>query len=182
MTVQHQDHYDWSVAKFTDKERLFVLFYISDGNRNKTKAAIEAGYASAHANKSGHNVSIRPHVKAAIDWYLERVQEKALVSAERIIEELAHIAFVDPREAFKGSNHIDVDKLPEHVARALGNVNVRYLENGDVVHTLDFNSKIKALELLGKKFKMFTDKVEISDRPLVVIKDLSGRKKSEKSE
>ena len=35
--------------------------------------------------------------------------------------------------------------------------------------------KNKALELLGKSLKMWTDKLEVSDRPRVIRKDFTGK-------
>lgn len=174
-----EEHYDWSQDKFSGKERLFVLFYIADNKKCKTKAAIDAGYSELNANKAGHNVYKRPHVTKAIEWYLSKIETKVVTSAERVLEELALIAFVNPKEAFKDgtSKHKNVCDLSDNVARSLANVNIRYLENGDVIHQLEFNSKLKALELLGKHHKLFTDKILISNRPLVIVKDLSGRKK-----
>lgn len=186
MSEQAQEQYDWSQDRFLDKERLFVLFYIgtSKEHRNKTQAAIDAGYSKNGANKAGSAVSKRPHVAKAIEWYLARLEEKAVVNAERVVEELALIAFLDPREFFLPNGELKaVCDLSEGAARALASFDVstkvygegKYQET-ETVKKVKFNDKIRALELLGKKFKMFTDKVIISDRPRVVIKDLTGRK------
>lgn len=183
-------HYDWSLAKFSDKERLFVMFYVSNNRLNKTQAAIDAGYAKKTASGAAVAIYNRPHINKAIRWYLNKIETKALVTAERVLEELACIAFLDPRKFYNENGSLkNVVDLEEGVARAMAGFEVSNIEHGrgedaytETLSKVKHGDKIKALELIGKKFKMFTDKIEINNRPLVVVKDLSGRKLKTKSE
>lgn len=172
--------YDWSWHKFTDREKLFVFEYLID--KNMTKAAIRAGYSEKTAEKIGHQVYHKEHIKHAIDWHLGQMLQKIEITAERVLQEIAMTAFLDPRRAFKGNENIDIDQLPEDVARAVESIQVRYLENGDIVHNIQFNPKMKGLELLGKNLKLFTDKIEIADRPKVIVRDFTGRNKKAKAQ
>lgn len=179
MTIETET-YDWSQHKFTDLERLYVMEYLVD--KNKKQACIRAGYKAKNAEKMGWQVHSRPHIQDAIEWHLVRMLKKIEITADRVLQEIAMTAFLDPREAFKGNTNIDVDKMPEHVARAIDSIQIRYLENGDVVHNVQFNPKMKGLELLGKNLKLFTDKIEVFDRPKVIVRDFTGRNKAKEKE
>lgn len=172
--------FDWTKRKWNDRQRLFVMEYLVD--KNMKQAAIRAGYSEATAEKIGPQLYHKPHIYEAIQWHLDNMMQNIEITAERILQEIAMTAFLDPREAFKGNANIDVDKMPEHVARAIDSIQIRYLDNGDIVHNIQFNPKMKGLELLGKNFKLFTDKVEIADRPMVIVRDFTGRNKKAKAQ
>jgi len=54
---------------------------------------------------------------------IAKAQERMEACAERVLEELCHVSFVDIREAFdKNNNLIDVKNLPDRVARAISGV------------------------------------------------------------
>lgn len=91
------------------------------------------------------------------------------VSADRVLSELAKVAFSDPRKMFddKGGlipiHEMDADQAAiissiEHESIITG----RGEDRGEVgmVTKIKTNDKLKALELLGRYHKMFTDKVE----------------------
>lgn len=177
--------YDWSWHKFTDREKLFIFEYLID--KNMTQAAIRAGYSEKNAEKIGHQVYHKDHIKHAIDWHLSQMLEKIEITAERVLQEIAMTAFLDPRMFFGDANQLkNVSELDEASARGLSSLEVvsYTTDDGDVEYTkkVKFNDKIRALELLGRNLKMFTDKIEVSDRPKVIVRDLTGRKKAKTQE
>ncbi|WP_351122581.1 terminase small subunit [Shewanella sp. T24-MNA-CIBAN-0130] len=172
----NKEHYDWTQFKFTDRERLFVMEYLVD--KCMKAAAVRAGLSEKSSESAGSRMYNTPRVKHAIDWHMARAFAKIEITSDRILQEIAATAFLDPRLAFKGNTNIDIDKLPEQVARAIDSIKITYLENGDIVHNIQFNPKLKGLELLGKNLKMFTEKVEISQRAKVIVHDYTGTKKA----
>ena len=87
------------------------------------------------------------------------------ISPSRILEELARIAFLDPRKLFDADgNLVPIDKLDEDVARALAGIDHDVIRSdGKIVGNttkLKMIQKTQALELLGRYYKMFTDKFE----------------------
>lgn len=80
----------------TDRQRLFVEEYLVD--RNATAAAIRAGYSRNRADSAGHRLKNLPRVREAIAAaQAERLRQVGL-SRERVLEELARIAFADIRD------------------------------------------------------------------------------------
>jgi hypothetical protein len=93
------------------------------------------------------------------------------ISPSRILEELARIAFLDPRKLFDADgNLIPIDKLDEDTAHALAGIDhdAIFSGRGDERERIGTTTKLKiihktqALELLGKFHRMFIDRVEQS--------------------
>lgn len=147
----------------TKKQRLFVEEYLTD--LNATQAAIRAGYSPETAKEIGCENLTKPNIRAQIDKAMAERSRRTGVNADRVVMELAKIAFVnaanviDTRDAtLKG------DAAPEDTA-AIQSVKVKTIptKGGEgVEREIKMADKIKALELLGKHMGMFKDKLEIS--------------------
>ena len=104
-------------------------------------------------------------VRAAVDTELAKIQEKAGVTQERILNALLNIAEHDPRKLFNKDGTLkEIHELPDDVALTIASI-----ESDDVkghVKKMKFWDKTKALELLGKhlKIKNAFDRNEISGR------------------
>jgi phage terminase small subunit len=77
----------------TTKQRRFVDEYLLD--MNASAAARRAGYGDRSADRHGSFLTRRPNVAAAIEARLAERRARLQVNAERVIAELARIAFVD---------------------------------------------------------------------------------------
>lgn len=73
------------------REARFVDQYLV--HLNGTKAAIEAGFPKAAASVQAYEVLRRPHIREAIARRGMEMARKAEISALRVLEELASIAF-----------------------------------------------------------------------------------------
>ena len=73
------------------KQSLFVQEYLID--KNATRAAKAAGYSAKSAYSVGHENLRKPDIKKAIELGLKAQADKADVSADRVLQELAAIAF-----------------------------------------------------------------------------------------
>lgn len=121
--------------KLTTKQRLFVESYLR--NPNATEAARKAGYKgkdSTLAQVGAENLR-KPYIAALL---AERVEE-AVMSANDVLSELTDIAKADWREFVE----VKMDKDGNTIGAAL------FLKD-----------KLKALELVGKYHKLFTEKTE----------------------
>lgn len=152
---------------FTPKQQIFIKEYLID--KNGTRAAIAAGYSEKSAYAMAHENLKNPKIRDAIQAELNKHLEKAEVTVERIIQELAAIAFVDIRRAFDDDgNLLPIREIPEDIARAIGGIDVSSsMIKGDegeykaeILKKLKLIDKKGALELLGKNLRMFIDKVE----------------------
>ena len=93
---------------------------------------------------------------------------------------------MDARQFFDDNgNPIAIQNLSDDAASVIAGMKVRTESNGDegeiaTITEYKLNDKIDALRLLGQNLQMFTKKLVIDDkRPLVVVKDMTGRKKKE---
>ena len=122
-----------ALETLTPKQRRFADQYLGPARGNATEAARMAGYSDAEV--SGYNCKQNQAIRAYID---ERLNSETLSSAE-VLAELTAIAraewrnFVQERTNYKGET---------------------------LDSRLDLGDKVKALELLGKYHKLFTEKQE----------------------
>jgi phage terminase small subunit len=149
--------------KLTPKQQRFVEEYLVD--LNATQAAIRAGYSEKTAYSYGHENLKKPEIQHAVDAAIKRQQERTQVTADKVLEELAKIGFSDIRGAFDEYGNL---KRPESwddkTAAAISSIEVvtKNLGDGEVeyIHKIRLWDKKGSLELIGKHFKMFTDKFE----------------------
>ncbi len=142
------------------KERRFVAEFLKD--QNAKQAAIRAGYSPKTAETQGPRLYRKVQVKAAVDTELAKIQEKAGVTQERILNALLNIAEIDPRKLFEKDGTLKpLSEFTDDVAATISSIESDD-KNGEI-KKVKFWDKVRALELLGKHLKMFTDKTELSD-------------------
>lgn len=148
-----------SARKLSPKQAAFVAEYLID--LNATQAAIRAGYSEKSADKIGAQLLGKTRVREAIEKSQAKRTERTEVTADRVVTELAKIAFADPRDLMEwgpdGLMLKDCRIIPDVAAAAVAEVSEG--KDGMKLKKLD---KLKALELLGRHLGMFTDKVEMS--------------------
>lgn len=158
--------------KLTKKQQLFVDEYLID--LNATQAAIRAGYSTQTAYSIGEENLKKPEIKNSIEKALAERSRRTGISADRIINELARIAFVNPADIINFDEATVKDTATRDDTATISSVKVKTIptEDGDItereVKTYD---KIKALELLGKHLGMFSEKFKIEGAIPVVIQD-----------
>lgn len=107
-------------------------------------------------------------VKAAVAKAQAKVFEKLEVKAEKVIEEAGRIAFANVRDAFDGANLRNIHELTEAQSAAIASVEV-IIKNAkagdnqtDTIYKVRYWDKPKALEMLGKHFALWTERIEHS--------------------
>ncbi len=152
------------MKKLNPKQERFIEEYLGNTKGNATQAAINAGYSAKTAQELSSRLLTNEAVQFKINERQKALREKAGITQERIVEEYARTAFLDPREFFDDDGKlIDIADLDEDTARALGGFEYRIKYEGttgnEVAGSLTFKSKVnckmKALnrlsELLGFK-------------------------------
>jgi phage terminase small subunit len=79
-----------------ERQRLFVKYYI--GTLNATESAKRAGYSPRTAGEIGYELLKKPQIAEAVAKGVDKKMSKADISAERILDELASIAFLTPEQ------------------------------------------------------------------------------------
>lgn len=144
----------------TKKQKLFCDEYLID--LNATQAAIRAGYSTETAGAIGNENLKKPEIRAHIDRAMAERSKRTGVNADRVIQELAKIAFVNAPDVIDPETAtIREDALAEDTA-AIQSVKVKTFGEDGLEREVKMADKLKALELLGKHLGMFKEKVEVS--------------------
>lgn len=145
------------MANLTPKQEEFVREYLVD--LNGKQAAIRAGYSPTSAEVTASKLLRVPKVADAIAKARGERAERVNITADRVLEELAKLAFVDLSAAYDANgNLLKPSEMPAEVKAALAGVD--FAKTGDRIAR--FAAKDRALELLGKHMGLFRDKVEHS--------------------
>ena len=144
----------------TKKQKRFVEEYLID--LNATQAAIRAGYSPDTAYSIGNENMKKPEIKAKIDKAMAERSKRTGVNADRVVRELAKIAFVNADDVIDTETAtLKPDAAREDTA-AIQSVKVKTFGEDGLEREIKMADKLKALELLGKHLGMFKDKVELS--------------------
>ena len=144
----------------TKKQKLFCEEYLID--LNATQAAIRAGYSPETAGSIGNENLTKPEIRAHIDRAMAERSRRTGVNADRVVQELAKIAFVNASDVIDPETAtIRVGALPEDTA-AIQSVKVKTFGEDGLEREIKMADKLKALELLGKHMGMFKEKIEVS--------------------
>ena len=160
----------------TQKQKRFIEEYLID--LNATQAAIRAGYSPDTAQQTGSENLSKPVIRAQIDRAMAERSKRTGVNAERVVQELAKIAFVNAAEVIDPKTAtVKEDALPEDTA-AIQAVKVKTFGEDGLEREIKMADKLKALELLGKHLGMFKDRIELSgglDTEKSKLDDLIGQ-------
>ena len=144
----------------TKKQKRFIEEYLID--LNATQAAIRAGYSPDTAKSIGSENLTKPDITAQIARAMAERSRRTGVNADRVIMELAKIAFVNANDVIDPKTAtIKEGALPEDTA-AIQSVKVKTFGEDGLERVIKMADKLKALELLGKHLGMFRDKLEVS--------------------
>lgn len=159
-----------NVGKLTDKQERFCQEYLID--LNATKAAERAEYSPKTANEQGARLLANVSVAERISELQAERAKRTNVDADRVIEQLAKIAFSDITQFVDWSNNAMDIKPSDQVDGTVLSAIVVHRYKGDFKREVKLQDKMKALELLGKHLGMFKDKVEVGGpdgEPITVI-------------
>lgn len=151
----------------TDKQAAFVREYLVD--LNATQAARRAGYSSANADKIGSELLGKTRVAEAIQGAQARRAERTEITADRVIEEIAAIAFAHMGQyATWGDDRVSLRDSAEVDARAVSEVKQTVSQFGSSV-AIKLHDKLSALEKLGKHLGMWKKDPDAQGDPLRII-------------
>lgn len=126
-------------GRVTARQKAFVQEYLID--LNATQAAIRAGYSPRTANRTASENLSKPDIKAYIAEQMERIRTQRTADAQEVLEYLTAVLRGESRShvlALCGDGCQEVVSKPP-----------------------DERERLKAAELLGKRFGLYTDKLEL---------------------
>jgi phage terminase small subunit len=161
------------------KQQWFVAEYLID--LNGTQAAIRAGYSKKTARMQGCRLLTHDDIKAAVAEGRKATTAKLGATQERVIEELAKMAFSDIRKIMTAEgNLLSPAHIDDETAGAIAGVETVARQAGfdaagerqiEYVHKIKLWDKNSALEKLAKHLGMFVDKSEVDHTFTVNIGD-----------
>lgn len=136
-----------AVNTMTPKQQKFCDEYLISGNA--TDAAIKAGYSPKTAKQIATENLSKPNVKAYIDGQLAQLHSSKIADAEEVLRYLTSV--------MRGEHTEQVLKLAGDGFQTITDIDVSAKE------------RLKAAELIGKRYSLFTDKVGLEGAVPVVI-------------
>lgn len=168
------------MAKLTAKQQRFVEEYLID--LNATQAAIRAGYSPKTAYSIGNELLNKPDIRARIDKAIAERSARTGVNQDRIIRELARIAFIQAPDVINFDDATLNNSASEDNLAAIASVKVKTIPTSDgegVEREIRLADKLKALELLGKHIGMFTENIRMTgDVGVTIINDIPRQSNS----
>lgn len=162
----------------TERQKLFVKEYLVDFNA--TQAAIRAGYSEKGAGVEGHRLLKKPKIQEALKDEIEARGRNAEITAEDVIRQLGKIAFLDVTEIMEWTkDDVYVKPSSEIDGTVIERVTKTINEKGDVVINIVPCNRMKALELLAKRFGLLKDRLNLEGSGTIQLKMPEGLEESD---
>ena len=127
-------------SRLTEKQKRFAEEYLID--LNATQAAIRAGYSPKTAYSIGEQNLRKLEVRAYIDARLAEIRSEKTADAQEVLEYLTAV--------MRGRETEETLRLAGDGVQEVTEIAVSAKE------------RLKAAELIGRRFGMFTDKAQVS--------------------
>ena len=153
----------------TPKQAAFVREYLID--LNASAAARRAGYSVRTADAIGRENLGKPTIAAAISEAQQKRADRTEVTADRVLKELARIAFFDIRKLYSDDGTLKNPKdLDDDTAAALTGIDIQetVIPGGEGAPTITTRKakvidRTGALTLAMRHLGMLKDRIEIED-------------------
>lgn len=132
-----------------EKQKRFCEEYLVDCNA--TQAAIRTGYSKKTARAVGQRLLTNVDIKKYIDQQLQKLKNEKIADAQEVLEYLTSVMRGEQKE---------------QVALLTGE-GVQDLVQKDV----SAKDRLKSAELIGKRYALFTEKLELQGETTVQIVD-----------
>ena len=153
------------VMALNERQKLFVAEYLKD--LNATQAAIRAGYSAKTAYAIAEKLLRKAEIKQAIQEAMKARSDRTEITQDRVLQELARLAFFDPRKMFHGDGSPKaIHELDDDTAAAISGLDVVNVGNSEIgigqVLKYKIADKGAALANAMRHLGMFTDKLDVS--------------------
>lgn len=160
----------------TKKQKRFVEEYLID--LNATQAAIRAGYTVGNAQRAseiGYELLQKTPVQEAVSKAMAERSRRTGINQDRILRELAKIAFVNPANVINAEDATLRKDTKEDDLAAVLSVKVKTFGEDGVEREIKMADKIKALELLGKHLGMYQNNVNLNAEKSQKLDDIMSQ-------
>ena len=144
------------MMKLTLKQKAFADYYIETGNAYQS--AVKAGYSENYSKGNVVKLLENVNVKSYIDERMKKLGSDRIAKAEEVLEYLTRVLRGEETEEV-----VVVENTGDYTSQA------RAIEK-----KLSVKDRLKAAELLGKRYALFTEKVNVEGNVGVTIIDDIG--------
>lgn len=146
----------------TPKEKKFVEKYLL--HLNASKAAEESGYSKKTCGQIGYQLLQRSSIQRAIQEAMERRAKRTEITADKVLKELARIAFSDISDyvTFEDGAVIirDSSELTEDQTRCIAEVSDSTYKD-ERKRSFKLHDKVKAIDMALRHLGLYLDKSEV---------------------
>ena len=135
------------VATLTAKQQRFCDEYLID--LNATQAAIRAGYSKKTAKQIGQENLTKPDLLKYIDERMNEKEKSLIADQDEVLRYLTSVLRGNSKAHILARDELGADRV--------------------IQKPPDEKEKLKAAELLGKRYGLYTDKVDVNGTIPVVI-------------
>lgn len=139
------------MAKLTAKQQRFCNEYLIDANA--TAAAIRAGYSAKTAAAIGAENLIKPNIKNYIAKRMAEKESQLIADQDEVLKYLTSVLRGESK-----SEEIVVENVGDYMSEA------RTMKKAP-----SEKDRLKAAELLGKRYNLFSDKMKVDVALPVII-------------
>lgn len=139
--------------KLTEKQKAFCDYYIESLNATESYKKAYKCKKQSTAEVNGSRLLSNAKVKTYIDEKLKELGDKRIAKAEEVLEYLTKVIRNEEEEEVVVT--VNVGDFQTEVQKVRKEISAR--------------DKIKAAELLGKRYRLFTDKIEADVSATVVF-------------
>lgn len=138
------------VTNLTAKQKRFCDEYLI--SLNATQAAIKAGYSKKTAKVIGNENLSKPYLREYIDKRMEEKEKELIADQDEVLKYLTSVLRGDSQSA-------------EIVVEGAGD---GYSEARIIMKEPSEKDRLKAAELLGKRYSLFKDSMKLDVTPIVI--------------
>lgn len=137
--------------KLSEKQKRFADFYVECGGA--IEAAKKAGYSDSYADKRAHELLGKVGIKKYIEARLEKMQSARIADATEVMEHLS--------SSMRGEIKEEV-VVTEGTGDGMSEARI-------IKKQIGAKDRLKAAELLGKRYSLFTEKLNVTEAIPVMI-------------
>jgi phage terminase small subunit len=151
----------------TTRERRFVCEYLIDGNG--AAAARRSGYSARTARVIAWQNLAKPNIGVAVRAGLDLIMARCAINTEKVVHELSTIAFSNLLNyEFDDQGFVTiVEEGPPEAIKALASITCKRVVTGQgaeiITSEIRLHDKLHAIEMLGRKLQLWTEKIEVED-------------------
>jgi len=149
--------------KQENQYKVFAQHYIVKFNGKE--AAILAGYSKKTASSQASRLLTHVKVQEFIQFYIKEREQRTEITGDMVVQELAKTAFMKEADFYHDNGEVKkLSELTDEQKASLSSYGFKSISIGDGeyidVPVFKAQDKTKSLELLGKHFGIFVEKVE----------------------